>query len=85
MRACDTQWRYAGMGGVPTGLDGAACAALIARLLPKWKRHLADDGLKAQVDMHYSVADALDDLHVIELATLAAHMQRRAADKEAQA
>jgi hypothetical protein len=82
LRACDTQWRYAAMGGA-TGLDAAACAALITHLLPKWQRELEDNGLGVELDMRYDVADALEDLHVLELATLEAWAELRAAEKDA--
>lgn len=84
LRACDTQWRV-GVSGA-TGLDGAACTALIERLLPKWKRDLLELGLAVEGDalMHYDIAAALEDLHVLEHATLEAWAERREAEKESQ-
>lgn len=81
LRACDTQWRV-GFAGA-TGLDGAACAALIERLLPKWTRELQQLKLANEDDalMHYTVADALEDLHVLERATLEAWRERREAER----
>ena len=32
-----TQWRYAGMPGVPTGFDYAGCRAVAAELGLKWR------------------------------------------------
>lgn len=80
-RACNTQWRV-GMAGA-TGLDGAACAALLERMLPKWQRTLRSRKLVDEDDalMHYDVADALEDLHVLELAMLQAWAEKRTAEK----
>ena len=86
MRSCETQWRHAtGLVSVATGLDAAACTALITHLLPKWKREIEESGLEHETDMHYDVADALEDLHVIELATLEAWAEARAAKEGAPA
>lgn len=74
-RACDTQWRV-GVNGA-TGLDGAACVALLERMLPKWRKQDALD----DVDM----ADVLEDLHVIELATLESWREQRDVKPEPQA
>ena len=35
--AVQTQWRYAGMSGVPTGLDYAGCRAVAAGLGLRWR------------------------------------------------
>ena len=56
-----------------TGLDGAACVALLERLLPKWQRQL---DMQDEPDM----AGILEDLHVIEIATLDAWAERREAE-----
>lgn len=81
LRACDTQWRV-GMAGA-TGLDGAACTQLLERLLPKWQQELRKRELATEDDplMHYTVADALEDLHVLECATLEAWCERRDAER----
>lgn len=71
--ACDTQWRVGFVGA--TGLDGAACALLVERMLPKWRRELA-------IEDETDVADVLTDLHVIEHATLAVWAEQRAAEKD---
>jgi len=84
-RACNTQWRV-GMAGA-TGLDGAACAELLERLLPKWQRELKKRKLANEDDalMRYTVADALEDLHVLECATLEAWGERRETERGEQA
>lgn len=84
-RACDTQWRV-GMAGA-TGLDGAACAALLERLLPKWQLDLQNRKLVDEDDplMRYTVANALEDLHVLEHATLEAWRERREAERSDEA
>ena len=66
-----------------TGLDGAACAVLLERLLPKWQQELRKRKLATEDDrlMHYTVADALEDLHVLECATLEAWRERRDAEQ----
>lgn len=35
--AVQTQWRYAGMTGIPTGLDYAGCRAAVAALGLRWR------------------------------------------------
>ena len=34
---CRTQWRYAGLSGVPAGLDYAGCRAVAAALGVRWR------------------------------------------------
>lgn len=58
-----------------SGLDGAACVALLEHLLPKWRQQLE---MQDEADM----AAVLEDLHVIELATLEAWREKREAEAD---
>lgn len=54
--AAQTQWRYAGMEGVPTGLDYAGCRVVAAGLGVRWRsvfgevRVMEDVWLSAQAE-----------------------------------
>jgi len=72
---CATQWRHAGMAGVRTGLDYTACIARIERALPRW---LESGG---EVFAPHTVDSLMDDLQIMERATLQADADRR--DREA--
>lgn len=73
--ACETQWRVA-FGGA-TGLDYAACIAILGVYLPRWQSEVAEgDGESAELP------DVMDDLRIIEGAFLDAMAEK--AEKERQ-
>ena len=59
------------MSGVRTGLDYTACIARIERALPRWKTSGGD------VFADHPVDTLMDDVCVMEVATLAADASRR--------